>query len=69
MKHNPPKKDRNLSGWQAPAVFKASDFFRSTLQATEKQSAEESTQELTEQSTEPSADNQTDDNSSHTTDR
>ena len=69
MTQNPPKKDKNLSGWQAPAVFKASDFFSSTLQPTEKQSAENSTQESTEQSTESSADNQTDDNSSHTTDR
>jgi len=69
MTQNPPKKDKNLSGWQAPAVFKTSDFFSSTLQATEKQSAEENTQEATKQSTESSADNQTDDNSSHTTDR
>lgn len=44
MTQNPPKKDKNLSGWQAPSVFKTSDFFSSTLQATEKQSAEENTQ-------------------------
>lgn len=69
MTQNPPKKDKNLSGWQAPSVFKTSDFFSSTLQATEKQSAEENTQELTQQSTECSGDNQTDDSSSHTTDR
>ena len=70
MTQNPPKKDKNLSSWQAPAVFKTSDFFSSTLQVTEKQSAEEKTQESTQQSTESSGDNQTDESSSrHTADR
>ena len=68
MTQNPPKKDKDLSGWQAPAVFKTSDFFSSTVQETEKQSTEDDTQESTEQSTVSSADNQTD-NSSQTTER
>lgn len=72
MTQNPPKKDKDLSGWQAPAVFKTSDFFSSIVQETGKQSTEDDTQESTEQSTEQStvssADNQTD-NSSQTTER
>lgn len=69
MTQNPPKKDKNLSGWQAPAVFKTSDFFSPTLATTEKQLAEENTQESTKQTTKSSADDQTEDNSTHTTDR
>ena len=69
MTQNPPKKDKDLSGWQAPAVFKTNDFFSSALQDTEKQSVDEDSQESTKQSTTSSVDDQTDDNSSHTTDR
>lgn len=71
MTQNPPKKDKDLSGWQAPAVFKTGNFFSSTVQETEKQSTEsteDGTQESTEQSTVTSADNQTD-SSSQTTKR
>lgn len=62
MTHNPPKKEKNLAGWQAPVIFKTSDFFGPT--STEKQSAGADTQQTTVKS-----DDQTEDNSSQTTDR
>lgn len=64
MTQNPPKKEKNLSDWQAPVIFKTSDFFGPT--STEKQSAGGDTQETTVKSLPKE---QAEDNSSQSTDR
>lgn len=66
MKHNPPSKEKNLNDWQAPVIFKTSDFFgpRST--------GEQSThgaQDSTQDTMELSADDKTEDSTAQTTDR
>ena len=65
MTQNPPKKEKNLSDWEAPVIFKTSDFFGPT--STEKQSAGEDTRETTKETETTNSDDQTDDNSSQTT--
>ena len=67
MTQNPPKKE-NLTDWQAPVVFKTSDFFGPT--STEKQSTGDDTQESGKEmiNSSPVAD-QTQESSNQTTDR
>ena len=46
MKQSPPKKDKNLSEWKQPVIFKTSDFFGAPStkeQSTDKDTADKDT--------------------------
>ena len=65
MKPSPPKKEKHLGDWQAPDIFKTSDFFGvSTAEEQSTDGMEDSAQE-----TQKSSDEQTGENTTQSTDR
>lgn len=66
MKSSPPKKEKSLTDWQAPVIFKTSDFFG--LSSTEEQSTD-SAKDSAQDTEKLTSDDQMEESTTQITDR